>query len=391
MADREELKAEVITAIDGIQKIEAGWRGLHEKNNSLSIFTSYDFIRTTCQFFMSPADTPFIVALYARGGLAAVFPLCLVEKRGGGIPYTAVEHLGCRQGYNPGISTIIEEKEAWEGLRRVLDHAGSRWHVLQLGEMRREQLLNLPWLNDPRFSCFMLHDRIGFQVDLRGSFEEYLAARTGSTRRDYRKNLRFTEQRLGTPELCEYTGKSAAEGGFDRFIEIERKSYKIERGIAVTANLKRVSFYRSLCEALARTDSVRVYIWKVGGRDLAGTIVFIHGSRVYGMEIAFDREFGAMAPAIVLRAEVFRRFFGRGFNEFDMLGMHPSYGVPIHKRDWATSRTDTFKFSAVAKRSRLMPWLWLQKYRKKEGLIPLAGKQGGLTGVLAFHEPDHQT
>ena len=359
------LTADIVRGEEHLRSVESEWRALEAASPTASFFSSYDFIHTTCRYFLSHSDELFIILLRADGQLVAIAPFCLSRKRRAGIPYTVVEHIGCREGYNPGVPSLLREQETWNAIYDVLQHAGHSWNAIQLSEMSAGSPEVLPWLHDPGYACFFLHDRIGYQVKLSGTFDEYLAGRSPSVRRDLRRCLRLTHERKGTPELIEYCGPDASRRGLDRYIAIERKSRKNGRGITLNENPKRLSFYRSLCESVYPPDRARVYVWRAGGDDLGATLLFVHGARVYGREIVFDESFSSLAPGVVLGAEMFRRFFNKGLDEFDMLGMHPKYGASQHKIDWATGTRDTYRFTAIPRRSRFLPWLLIQKWRGK--------------------------
>ncbi len=365
------LAAWAITEPDQIPGIEAEWKALHAQNPQLSFFSSYEFILNTCRFLLRPSDSIFIVTLRRNGDLVGVVPLCFSKKKHAGISYVAAELLGCREGDRPGVSTAISLHYVWKALQTLLEHEKGRWQVLHLAEMDQMELKKQfpPFAGSPRYSCFLERDRIGYSVSLRGSFKEYFESRPPGVQRLFRRHMRATERKAGFPELIVYSGESVTKDGLSRFGEIEKKSRKLAQGIALVSNPRRVEFYRSLCRELSESSSAHIFIWSANGQDMAGSLVFTHGRHVYEREIAFDQEYQAVSPGVLLQAEMFKHHFGLGFDDFDLLAMHPSHGEPRHKVDWATHRHETFRFSAIVTRSRLFPWICMQKLKQRDAFL----------------------
>lgn len=370
MPERSGVSARVITDIDDLPGLESEWRGLHEQNARLSFFSSYDFIRNTCRFLLRPEQRIFVVTLRTGGRLAAVVPLYFSRKKKSGLNYVAVELIGCREGDRPGISSIMDARDVWKELQILLDREEGYWQVLHLSEMDPSSVRRnmLPWIHSSRYSCFLETDRVSYSVGLRGTFAEYLSSRPPTVQRLYRRHLSATQRKLGAPELLVYSGEAAGDEGLSRYCEIEKKSRKFAQGITLVTKPRRVEFYRVLCADLAAEKSAHVFVWTAGGKDLAGSLVFTHGRQVYEREIAFNQEYQSLSPGIMLQTAMFKHYFGRGFDEFDLLGMHPSHGEPQHKADWATVKRDTVRFSAVVNRSRLFPWICFQKLMRRENV-----------------------
>src|SRR5919197_2347236 len=78
-------------------------------------------------------------------------------------------------------------------------------------------------------------------------------------------------------------------------------------------------FFRRLGESFLPDGVFRLAFLEAAGRRMAGAIAFFFQGTVYLYNSAFDREFRALAPGMVLVADLIEWVIGEGCRRFDML------------------------------------------------------------------------
>jgi CelD/BcsL family acetyltransferase involved in cellulose biosynthesis len=153
-------------------------------------------------------------------------------------------------------------------------------------------------------------------LPLPGSYDEYLAALPAKLRHEIKRKARKLENEIGVWHICHATTENLDEF-LDRFVELHRTS-EGPKGVFMQPGME--IFFRRLGEAfLPRGIFGLTFIELEGHRKLAGTIGFRFEGTYSLYNSAFDREFQAASPGMVLVAEDIRVAIESGCNAFDML------------------------------------------------------------------------
>ena len=168
------------------------------------------------------------------------------------------------------------------------------------------------------FATEVVEDQNGVSpfLALPGSYEEYLEQLSAKLRHEIKRKARKLETEIGPWHLCLATSDNLEEF-LDRFVDLHRTS-EGPKGVFMQPGME--IFFRRLGEAfLPRGIFNLTFIELETHRKLAGTIGFRFEGTYYLYNSAFDREFQAVSPGMVLVAEDIRIAIEAGCSAFDML------------------------------------------------------------------------
>jgi CelD/BcsL family acetyltransferase involved in cellulose biosynthesis len=149
-----------------------------------------------------------------------------------------------------------------------------------------------------------------------GSYDEYLEQLPSKLRHEIKRKARRLEAETGPWHICLATRENLEEF-LDRFVELHLTS-EGPKGVFLQPGME--IFFRRLGEAfLPRGIFNLTFIELEGHRKLAGTIGFRFEGTYYLYNSAFDREYQAVSPGMVLVAEDIRIAIEAGCSAFDLL------------------------------------------------------------------------
>jgi CelD/BcsL family acetyltransferase involved in cellulose biosynthesis len=153
-------------------------------------------------------------------------------------------------------------------------------------------------------------------LPLPGSFEEYLERLPAKLRHEIKRKARRLEAEAGPWHICLAT-QDDLEESLDRFVELHHTS-EGPKGVFLQPGME--IFFRRLGEAfLSRGIFNLTFIELQDHRKLAGTIGFRFEGTSSLYNSAFDRDFEAVSPGMVLVAEDIRIAIEAGSSAFDLL------------------------------------------------------------------------
>lgn len=151
---------------------------------------------------------------------------------------------------------------------------------------------------------------------LPGSYEEYLQHLPSKLRHEIKRKARRLESEVGPWHICLATSENL-EVFLDRFLDLHRTS-EGPKGVFMQPGME--IFFRRLGEAfLPRGIFNLTFIELEAHRKLAGTIGFRFEGTYYLYNSAFDREYQAASPGMILVAEDIRIAIEGGCSVFDLL------------------------------------------------------------------------
>lgn len=177
--------------------------------------------------------------------------------------------------------------------------------------------LNLPLIR------IMERDRPVLQSDEDG--EAYLTATLGKRRhREYRR----LERRLAEKGDLVYDIAETPEENrlaVETFLSLEASGWKGRAGTAMVVDRFRAAFVREAVAGLSERAMCRIHTLTLSGRPIASLVVFVESGVAYTWKTAFDEDFAAFSPGVLLMAEVTRRHLD------DLnVAMSDSCAVPDH-------------------------------------------------------------
>jgi len=170
-------------------------------------------------------------------------------------------------------------------------------------------------------------------TDLPDTGEDPWLARTshnfrGQLRKKTRRLQKEGQLRLerfdhATPEVLE------------RYYELERSTWKGEKGYDIVSDSRRLRFYNEIARALERLGYLSIFFLALDDRLIAGNICITSGGKLFALRCAFDPAFGSYSPGQILINWVLRDCVARQLSEFDFMGDDYEY-----KRHWTSQTLD---------------------------------------------------
>jgi CelD/BcsL family acetyltransferase involved in cellulose biosynthesis len=275
-----------------------------------------------------------ILAFVARApeGLVAVVPLKIEAARDGGpLPARILAPLvACYA--TQGTQLILSEPEepALEEIVRRIEARSDEWDIWVMVYRRGEgqaallkrvlKRAGLPFLVSPG-------ERSPY-LDVRGTWEEYLASR--ETR--FRQDLRRIESRLrkqGEVVLQIVDGGGEWRKALDALYEIEAASWKQQAGTAITRVEHQSRFYREYAEIAAAASDLRLSLLVVGGEPVASEFALLRDRTYYMLKSSYKAAWRPYSPGMLRRRMLFEHLFRQGVGRIEFLGDAES-----HKMKW---------------------------------------------------------
>lgn len=152
-------------------------------------------------------------------------------------------------------------------------------------------------------------------IDLPSTFEAYEASLPSKLRHEMRRKARRLEREAGAYRLVDTTRENLEEN-LDRFIAWHRAS-EGSKGKFMVAGME--LFFRHLGNDFVAPGPFRLTFIEAAGEPMAGAIAFRFGSALYLYNSAYDHRHRALAPGMVLVAEMIRKAIEEGVGRFDLL------------------------------------------------------------------------
>ncbi len=175
-------------------------------------------------------------------------------------------------------------------------------------------------------------------VDCTGNWDQYLKSR-GKTRR----NTWLYYERRAQKNQCTFDNLTDWQDilkMFDQILAVEASGWKGKAGTSIVQNLAIREFYTRLCEELARSGRLRVFLLRKDERILAFQLCTLYGGTLSCLKIGYLEEYASESPGQVLQLQIVRWAFSEpSVRIFDMLG--PASET---KLKWATDVERLFTY-----------------------------------------------
>ena len=195
-------------------------------------------------------------------------------------------------------------------------------------------------------------------VDIRGSWQQYLQGRNRSIRKSIRRKVDALNK-AGVMRF-EVLRPDAEAGLLQRYLEVERRSWKPAAGLGAGKTSGHIGFYRNLVERLAVRGEVKFAFLYLDEVPIAATFGITWRDRFYSLHIAHDERYAGFSPGYVLTAFELEEAFAEGrCSIFDFLA-----GFLANKGGWATHsiHTHSLLVNQATWKGRTYHW-WLFSFK----------------------------
>lgn len=339
---RDPVECHVLTRLEDATRLEHEWRALLEACSDASIYDTPEFVLSSYKLLLGARERQFLVAFRRNGALIGLMPLYRHPIKVYGLEFRGISHVGSLQGDCPGIIGP-DRPLLWTSLLAVLESDPLGWDVLTLAEQAMEDHELIRGLRDDRrFHLFDFVESHRYLSDTEGTFDEYFARLASSSRTEIKRKFKKNEERQ-EPFRHEYHYEVGDEASMmallDRYVGIERKTWKIEAGVGISNDPHTHSFYREFLSRLAKRRVASFWFLKDGDQDIAGLIGYHYRNTLYMAQTTFDPAYREFSPGLLATRGLLEYACRHpAIKRYDPLATPVDQGRPRHKTVWATHR-----------------------------------------------------
>jgi CelD/BcsL family acetyltransferase involved in cellulose biosynthesis len=248
----------------------------------------------------------------------------------------------------PGLIAdyLAERRDAWDMLW-LAEQAPDAALIVELGRS----------LAGPHWQLWRGEPEPAFRVRIAGAWSQYLASRPQALRKDL-KRKRARVSRAGEVRLETIATAGAIDAALERYLAVERASWKAGTTLALAGNAAALAVYREVLAEAAATGRARFRFLLLDDTTIAATFGLEWQHEYYSLHVVHDHRYDACSPGVLLTAaELAACFEEAAVDTVDFLT-----GMPANKRGWATGQVISQDFRAVraSLRGRLFHAAWLR-------------------------------
>ncbi|HWR97750.1 MAG TPA: GNAT family N-acetyltransferase [Candidatus Methanoperedens sp.] len=315
------IKAEIISDPVGLNDWRTAWRELFgERPHEPSV--SFEWTQALFRNHLGPEDRLLLVVLKDAHRICGFIPLVAESRRIFGLPLVTLYPLSER--YNTHSDLLLARATA-ECVRCFLDAVMSLplpWDVFSMRRLVEGGALTMCLENQAKDLRAPLRSTIGgpsFILPLPGTFEEYLAQRSGK----FRNFLRRAEKRLAARGHVSFLRAGTdldLDASYEALLGIEVRSWKHQHGTAISAIGRQRGFYEDLCHSLAVAGHLHLTFLALDGRPIAYNLGVVYGGTYSYLKTSFDEGVRQDSPASIARSRLLASLIPDGIQTFDFPG-----------------------------------------------------------------------
>lgn len=350
--------------------LEPYWNRLLAATPGATVFQTYEYQRTWWAHLGIACDL-WIVVVLKDGAPVAIAPLQMSLLRWLGDDLRCLSFIGSApESDRPRVLAANPSREPLLALAAYILSQANWWDHLLLAEQRpddeflailTQQLRSAGYLvlREPGLACSI--------VSLRSTWSEFLSGKGRAVRKSIkRRNARLAE--AGTPRFENVEPQHSPQQHLNRYLAVERASWKSGTTVGVGASSALLAFYRSLLDQFTAAGQVQFHFLSLDDRTIAATFGLVWNDCFYSLHVAHDEAFAELSPGVALTGMELQDAMQRQrLTTFDFLS-----GTPANKTSWATSSLPSVDLLCTrgAIRGRLFHLIYFRmKPRLKERLI----------------------
>jgi len=333
-----ELRIEEYRDFESLEGLRDEWNDLARRSN-LTPAEEFEWLKTLWEFHHANRT---LIVLVARdeAGITGIAPLVIGTERRKGMRVQVLRMLGSFHALH-GTPFLLGRRPD-KTLNAFLDHLTKHhgnwalWFTGCVSGSPQEAML---------FAAF---DRSGYQfvtdktetspyLELRGTYEE----KVKTLQPRFRTSLRSRERRLkekGKAELRFMDSVGLWEEGLAAIREIEKDSWKIGAGTAITVQDFQWQFYLRYTPVAASAGTLRIPVLYLDDEPLAYDYALLHRGVYYLMKTSYKNKWHDFYPGFVLRNWLMAWTYSQQASEIDFLGKD---------EDWKMKWTETTRPHAI--------------------------------------------
>jgi hypothetical protein len=288
-----------------------------EESPDAEVFQSYEWVTAWLDVFWDDKPINFVFVT-AGQALRAVAPFIRDE----------FGELCCRGSLalpfnSKGCSDILYVGNPRPTLDALFHHIEARERPLRvnLGNVRKNSDVSHALdqiVRDQRLWSVLQRSESWAIASLNGSWRDYLQSRSRRVRGEIRRK-EARARRAASVTLRVVTDADALEAALVDIASIENRSWRGDRGLAISLEPGRETFYPSVVRRVAPTGRLRIYILDIDGVPAAHLIAMTSKGEIQALTTAYDQAFGELSPGSILFSRALRDACENGYRAFNFL------------------------------------------------------------------------
>jgi len=358
-----DLRLGLIDTLEGWSALEPFWDALLVTTPGASVFQTYPYLRTWWDCLGSGGEL-FIIVVSRSGTPVAIAPLQITRSKQLWARVRTVSYIGQpSESDRPNLLGAVDGHIA-DAIADFLILLRDRWASIVLFEQPLDSALVVALrrrLCKARYLMAQIDGNECPYIDVKGTWDEYLAGRSKSFRKSI-KRRRAQLEGLGHLEFEPAGGKGSAEP-LARFRAVEDRSWKRAQNLGIARSERHWKFHQQLARCEGPADWMRFGFLKLDGQDIAATMGLMWRHRFYSLHVVHDAAQVDTSPGVVVTAMELEPLFTDGSCEhYDFLG-----GFLTNKLSWATGSQHTT--ALFGDRPGLRSWLFHLLYFRLKPLL----------------------
>lgn len=305
---------------------------LRESHNDL-LFMRHEWLSAWWQAYGRAADLR-VLLLYDDGRLIGAAPLMRSATRWHGLPIRLLKFTS--SGVTPRSFLLARDNDpsVIGELLTALQSVRAHWDMLELADIPIEVYDNAETQEvfrrcSPRTIC--VPSRQSPYLDLTGSYEDFLAARSANTRSRYRRAWKKVSA-AGHVELRKLTSNEDVMSALEDAFLVSARSWKGDFGTDMASTAASRDFYTRLADVGSRNGWVTLWMLYLNGSPVAMQFHVLYGGCAYLLRTDFDKNQNDLSPGTALEARILEDYFSSDLREYDMCGMNYDYKLKLTNR-----------------------------------------------------------
>ena len=326
---KQRIRVERLELDPALCGLASEWDGLLEQASRPTVFSSFDFVYTSCLHFKEDEEIFFLFFREAASNdLLAIFPMSLCREKIHGLEVRVLAHgittMGTDVDKPYPIIRHDAEEVCWKRFRDYFRREFRKWDVIDYDELWPESFLHThlkPLFPFPRYWTKTSPGPDSPIVKLDGDWDDFWMGH-----RKLRKKSRKLEKKLGENLSYAVTGDPAeVEPCLDDYIATELVSWKAGQLVSAPDRQK---FYHDLFPKMAAKNRLFFGVLRDREKVVSVEIAYTFGDRVFFAHGTYDPAYADLSPGTVNSSRLIRFFHGKGFAEGDFLAGFSGYNNP---------------------------------------------------------------
>ncbi len=331
------LTIEPVTTDREFSALAPDWNSVLAASGRRSLYLTHEWLDAWWRTHGAPGSELCILVVRDEQGIAALAPLVRVTRRYLGVPVRMIEFLSMsmyadhpaavtgtldwiiRRDPLPVIGALIDHllrgRDTWQALRLHPVPSDSPYLPLLVGEAARRDC-----------TVDRRHVLDNAVIDCGQGWDRFFGGLTG----DFRRTLRRRGENLAKIGAVAFSRIDALEtaGMFRRLLDVERRSWKWERGVSLNSAAYG-DFFPEFARTAAGRGWLRTWVLSLGEEDIAYELCVTFQGELHCLKKSYDARYSTAFPGGLLERRIYEDAFRDG-----IIRIHTLWGDEAHKLRW---------------------------------------------------------